>query len=361
MVLLEAAPLRRDAAAEAVAAMKETERLRRELEAFERVAVPDFERWKARHFGARMTEMREIEMELRRLGGLMNSLGTRALFQGISLEEAYLREKADEEARSRQTGPEDPPEDEDDLTDEEIAREAAEAFIHDVFGMDPGEAPPELFEEVLRGFQRPPIGGWEEEDEDEEWIPPAADGSRPGLADPLAGRLKELYRQLARRLHPDARGAGASVELWHEFQEAYACGDVERLEILVAVTDLREGVDAGGSSLFHLREAAREFRRGVRALRKRLTEARKSPAWRLWKAKAPATFANEFGKMLQREKSRMQNELAALTRHFERIKSAAERLVQKRAPTRAKRRPGRPRPADDHRQQVFDFPTDPEP
>jgi hypothetical protein len=44
-------------------------------------------------------------------------------------------------------------------------------------------------------------------------------------------RLKEIYRQLVRRLHPDARtDAKDGVEaIWHEVQEAYVKGDVERL------------------------------------------------------------------------------------------------------------------------------------
>lgn len=357
VVPVDAAPLRRDAAAGAVAAMRETERLRRELEAFERVAVPDFERWKARHFGVLLTELRELDMKAGRLGGIMNSLEARAFFEGIPLEEAYLREKAEEEAWSRGSLPEDPPAEEDDMTDEEIARDAADAFVRDVFGMDPGDVPPEVFEEIRQGFRRPPAGG--SAGGEEEWIPPAAEGSRPAWADPLAARLKELHRQLARRLHPDARGAGASAELWHEFQEAYGRGDVERLEILVAVTDLREGVDAGRSSLFHLREAARELRRGVRGLRKRLTEARRSPAWRLWKGQASASFANEFGKMLQREKFRRQAEATALERALERIKIAAERLARRKAPARAKHRARRRRAVDHDGQQFFHFPAGP--
>ncbi len=53
-------------------------------------------------------------------------------------------------------------------------------------------------------------------------------------------RVKELYRALVRRLHPDLRADGnaAVSALWHEVQEAYAASDVARMELLLALSDL---------------------------------------------------------------------------------------------------------------------------
>ena len=53
-------------------------------------------------------------------------------------------------------------------------------------------------------------------------------------------RVKELYRILVRRLHPDLRAdASAAVSaLWHEVQEAYAASDVAHMEILLALSDI---------------------------------------------------------------------------------------------------------------------------
>ncbi len=53
-------------------------------------------------------------------------------------------------------------------------------------------------------------------------------------------RVKELYRRLVRRLHPDLRadGSAAVSALWHEVQEAYAASDVARMEILLALSDI---------------------------------------------------------------------------------------------------------------------------
>src|SRR5437588_12761186 len=59
----------------------------------------------------------------------------------------------------------------------------------------------------------------------------------PGTIDP---RVKEIYRRLVRRLHPDLRADGDATvsSLWHEVQEAYAAGDVARMELLLALSDL---------------------------------------------------------------------------------------------------------------------------
>jgi hypothetical protein len=53
-------------------------------------------------------------------------------------------------------------------------------------------------------------------------------------------RVRELYRRLVRRLHPDLRADGSTAvsTLWHEAQEAYAASDVARMEILLALSDI---------------------------------------------------------------------------------------------------------------------------
>jgi hypothetical protein len=358
LVFVESAPLRKTAAAEARALMKETERLRGELEAFERVAVPEFERWKAVQFGTLLTGLRETEARLQQTGDILENLHARAFFEGISPEEAYLREKADEaEAQRREAGRvEDEEIDGEEFTDEEMMRPVVDAFIREVFGLDPREVPPNIYAEILRDFQGPPRGGSGAQEEAEQRGPrPAATSRRAGPESPLEARLKELYRQLARRLHPDAGGRGATIDLWHDFQEAHGRGDVERLEILVAVTDLREGIDAAGSTLFHLREAAREFRRGVRALRQRLSAARRSEAWKLWKGQDRTKLAHEMRKKLHREHFQLQEKAKFLEQELARIKRAAEELARRKGRQKPGKRARPRRPQRVETDDTFDF------
>ena len=106
-------------------------------------------------------------------------------------------------------------------------RIVVDEFIREVFGLDPREVPPNVYAEILRDFQGPPRGGSGAQEEAEQRGPrPAPTPRRAGRESPLEARLKELYRQLARRLHPDAGGRGATIDLLHDFQEAHGRGDV---------------------------------------------------------------------------------------------------------------------------------------
>jgi hypothetical protein len=95
-------------------------------------------------------------------------------------------------------------------------------------------------------------------------------------------RLKDIYRQLVRRLHPDARtdakdGVGA---IWHEVQEAYAKGDLERLERLFALSEVTESGLGAGTSLSQLGAALKELRRSIQAMLRSLSGAKKDVAWK---------------------------------------------------------------------------------
>jgi hypothetical protein len=94
-------------------------------------------------------------------------------------------------------------------------------------------------------------------------------------------RVKELYRALVRRLHPDLRADGnaAVSALWHEVQEAYAASDVARMELLLALSDLESSQVGEQTSLFQMRSVAFELQRAWRALEKSVQEAQGEDAW----------------------------------------------------------------------------------
>ena len=94
-------------------------------------------------------------------------------------------------------------------------------------------------------------------------------------------RVKELYRTLVRRLHPDLRAdASAAVSaLWHEVQEAYAASDVPRMEILLALSDIESNRVGNHTSVSQMRAVLVELERAWRALEKSLLEAEGEDAW----------------------------------------------------------------------------------
>ena len=55
-------------------------------------------------------------------------------------------------------------------------------------------------------------------------------------------RLKELYRAVVRRLHPDRQREMTvqKTEWWHQAQAAYEAGDVEQLEVILTLCEIGE-------------------------------------------------------------------------------------------------------------------------
>ena len=93
--------------------------------------------------------------------------------------------------------------------------------------------------------------------------------------------MKELYRLLVRRLHPDLRADGnvAASALWHEVQEAYAASDIAHLEILLALSDIDSERFSDQTSVSQMRAVLAELTRALFALDDSLRQARDEDAW----------------------------------------------------------------------------------
>ena len=126
-------------------------------------------------------------------------------------------------------------------------------------------------------------------------------GAGPGtVGEASRARLVEIYRGLARRLHPDSPTALRGLEptrirtIWAEVQAGYAARSLERLLALSAWLETIPMTEAGASatkslgppaSRVHLlsfaerRERLRMLQRSCRALERHLTELTREPAW----------------------------------------------------------------------------------
>ena len=151
--------------------------------------------------------------------------------------------------------------------DDEAYATTFEAFKSHMFRSPAEDRPPN----IARSAKTPPVSPRE--------------GSIPrrmteDQATPVDARIKELYRRLVRRLHPDLRadGSAAVSGLWHEVQEAYGAGDVARMEILLALSDI-ETRRTAGQSLSQMHAVRAELERALRALEKSLLEAEGEDAW----------------------------------------------------------------------------------
>jgi hypothetical protein len=290
LVLVEQEPLRETAAADCTGTKARLERARVAWHRFERKDKPAFVRWRAREFGALLSKAREVEtqirdaqtlvheveMEMRRGFQDAHSAYQRVMFRrenpSVALEEEVegpreargaSRKLSDfeEEAlfqewvqRSLGTNP--------DKMDDDAYSTTFEAFKSHMFRSAPEEA-------QARNIYRPSAKKRIREEEEVE---------EERMVDP---RVKELYRILVRRLHPDLRDdASAAVStLWHEVQDAYAASDVAHLEILLALIDIESNNMGAQTSIGQMRAILVELARALRALKKSLLEAEGEDAW----------------------------------------------------------------------------------
>jgi hypothetical protein len=148
-----------------------------------------------------------------------------------------------------------------------------EEFLRKVTGIDPDRMSDAKYDSMFEDFKAKILGGGRAEPQQRE---------RPAEpAKPEHARIKEVYRLLVRRLHPDTRAEkDAEISaLWHEVQEAYGHGNLERLEMLLALTDIRSNAAGEHTSLSQMRSVLRELRRSFNALKRSLGSAKRELAW----------------------------------------------------------------------------------
>lgn len=288
LVVVDQTPLRRAAGADCAAAMAQLEEARAAWHRFEREDKPAFARWRAREFGALLSDAREVELQLRERETLVHEIEMEMRRGFIDPHTAYRRvlaRRADpaavvEESRTERndagagravsefekealfqdwvqkslgTNP--------DKMDDAAYTASFEAFKSHMFRARPEEARPSLSRRAQGSVAL----------ENEEETPES----------PLDARVKELYRLLVRRLHPDVRADGSAsvTALWHEVQEAYAATDVAQLEILLALSDITADEIGEQTSLGQMRAVLAELDRSLGALEQSLREARREDAW----------------------------------------------------------------------------------
>ena len=281
LVLLDQEPLRRRAASECSKQMARLEKAKAEWKRFQSEDKAGFDRWMAATFGALLSRLREIEALVSAKAALVREVEAEMVFGGArNPRTAYARvqrrrdDPPEADPRDRDVPPPGQGEDGfggspfDDIP--EIDQELLfEDFLRVVMGMNPDRMSDRKYEQMFTDFKANVLG------QERPKPPPAV------AAPPQQNRVKELYRLLVRRLHPDTKAdsdVGVSA-LWHELQEAYSAGNVERLEMLLAMTDIQSNEAGEHTSLFQMRSVLRELRRSFNALQCNLRDAKRDPAW----------------------------------------------------------------------------------
>jgi hypothetical protein len=325
IVWIDQAPLRANAAAECTDMMERLERARLGWHQFERQDKPAFVRWRAREFGALLSTARdvedkirdaqnlihEVEIEMRRHIQDPHSAYQRVLFRRENPGVASERETFSSGSRSTPHLSE--------FEQEVLFQEWVQTFL----GTNPTKMDDDVYSssfEVFKShmFVRPESGP------SRSGPLPADDVRRSAVDEEPAGatepvtidpRVKEIYRRLVRRLHPDLRADGdASVSsLWHEVQEAYAVGDVARMELLLALSDLSDAPGAG-TTLSQMRSVLAELTRSVRALELSLIEAGREDSWNFARIGPSQDLRMRVERQLKHDLALRQQRLELLTK-----------------------------------------------
>ena len=293
IVLLDQEPLRQAVAADCTNAMARLERARAGWFHFERKDKPAFARWRAREFGALLSTARDVEDGIRDAQALIHEveMEMRRLFQDpfsayqrVMFRRAHPNEAADKEASSsRATGG----------TGRIVSDFEKEAlfqeWVKSALGTNPDKMDDEAYSTSFEAFKSHMFRAAPEQPPSPPPPPSRSQSKRDKLPEEIEreeetisvdARVRELYRRLVRRLHPDLRadGSAAVSALWHEVQEAYAASDVARMEILLALSDI-EANQMANQIVAQLHAVRAELERALRALEKSLREAEGEESW----------------------------------------------------------------------------------
>lgn len=315
MILIDQDPLRTAAGAECSVMMVRLEVARGAWHRFEREDRPSFVRWRAREFGPLLSELRDLEVQIRDSETLVHEVEMEMRRGFFDPQSAYQRvlfrrenpalaaEEASEPAHRPRARAGEEQKFFTEFEKEALFQEWVQKFI----GTNPDKLDDEAYTSTFEAFKSHMFRSSQDEsapsqnfrraetarDEPDE---PEAD------ATPVDLRVKELYRLLVRRLHPDVRadGSAAVSALWHEVQEAYAASDIAHLEILLALSDIESDRFSDQTSVSQMRAVLAELTRALFALEDSLRQARDDDAWGFARTGAAAGLRERVERELRR-------------------------------------------------------------
>ena len=306
LVLVDGRRIRQEIKEEYEKVVRDLAKARQELDRFQQKDVPSFSRWVNSQFGALLTELRETSQKIKECDDRLADMESEVIFLGVSPGRAYQRvmnrHRQEQEANAEEDcneGTED--------SNRRARRPSGPDYDGDPFGRD--EFPPS------RRRQR--------------------------KQQEAGARLKELYRALVRRLHPDMQTEVSRKKLdwWHQAQDAYQKRDEEQLEVILTLCEIEETGTVEKTSLSVLQRITKQFKKTLRQLTRQIEQSRKETAWRFSLRKDVATLAASMKRQLMRELDVMREELRMLEQQ---LAAWAEQARRTRRPVYRRRRTADP-------------------
>ncbi len=352
LVLLDSTKIRRKVLGNCKRARTTFQKAEKELQEFETVVEPAFERWKRSLFGPQIQELESLKRELGELNQKMQMLTRIVMEFDCTPEEALEMYEKQQKAGQEPQTEEERVAFEERMREEEAKREAYykqleedmrdfEEALRDFLKknkyplkhrLDRGVRPEKVLQEFLEAFI------YQGELTEEELMmlmaresvrdmlrkagligedPTSISKQDPRHAANVEVRIKQLSREMAFALHPDQCGEHdeEKLELWHRVQRAVKAKDLDELEVLHAHMQLLLGDVSPNVSVSKLQELTEMYRGSRAALRRQLARFRNRPAW-------------GFHKAGEAEKNRLRQELLReLRREKHEVETQREELV----------------------------------
>lgn len=298
-------------------------RLRKELDkkqalltAFEEEDRAAYERWLYSNFGAKLTEVRDLQEELSAYRFILHHLSQcmyRAIEEVPKLYQELLQLKK-KGALYTYVPPEAEAASEEEADDEPFGRD------EDAWGEDSDDDMRAHFDDMFGdAYSR----GAEEDIASGEATRKSADEIR----------LKACYRKLAKRLHPDHSELEGPIreKRWHEIQAAYQNQDLEGLLRVEAVCDMDEEGLSVKLGLARLRDLAAYHKSHLIPIRNALRMAKKDVAFGFAQSGPTAALEREIAGDLKYDQISLKTAVADLARSAKLIRNEVEEHLRETA------------------------------
>jgi hypothetical protein len=300
-------------------ALRDLENSRRQLDQFHQTDLPQFTRWLNTHFGALLTELRGLNQKMAADEELIFQVENEAMFSGCSDARAYQRVM---ELRENLEPPRPRPADGGEPAGERDPFGARPEFATDDDEDDPME---EFMNEFFRKFGP----GARPQDNHGSRAGHHTESAAPAHA---SARLKELYRSVVRRLHPDIQRkmTAQKTEWWHQAQAAYEAGDMEQLEVILTLCEIGDSGTTAHTSASLLQRITAQLKNSLREIKRQLAGQWRDPAWNFSRRADHDALAVQTRRRLMGDLERMRYQCRTIQEMIARWKVAAERLKQPR-------------------------------
>lgn len=333
LILIDGTAIRKKAKRAFEKVRRDLDKARFEVERFHSQDTPEFQKWFNSTFGSLITEIRETGQRLAERRQLIYEVEYESYYQGISCREAYLR------VMERRKNPPEPCSENNKEFDESPYSDGFEPFESNTDFDEESEAEwneahknfNSLFEEMF-GFS-------------------PTDGDQPrsnslSTPEPAMIRVKNLYRAIVRRLHPDVQSEMSSqkLEWWHQAQEAYGNQDGEQLEMILTLCEIQDSGATTHASVSVLTRITKQFRSTLRSIKRDISNFRQDPAWSF-------SQKSSTDRLHKRIRADLDDELFDLREFLAAIDSKIAQWVK--APAPRKRSTRRKPPVSQHQEFIF--------